>query len=140
LVDQSPELTLRHGECLLCVDLLDQRNSAAGRLDKVKRLRPARTDTRSPSVLTLTLVFSGSERKISSSLRPGTVISPGCARSCAGRHQFHLDRFRHAQSIVPGSQQHVRQHRHGLRRSTTPMTLCRGTSSSSRVAVSFMGI
>src|SRR2546429_6051963 len=116
-------------------------NSDAGRLDSVKRLRPARTDTRSPSVLSMMLTFSGNERKMSRSLRPGTVISPGCctltaqvATSSTSRSvPVTLSLLSRAASSTFASTGIV------CRRSTTPMTLWRGASSSSRAAVSFMG-
>jgi hypothetical protein len=88
------------------------------------------------------LVFSGNERKISSSFLPGMVMSPLCctltcvlATSSTSRSvPVMLSLLSRAASSTFASTGMV------WRRSTTPMTLCRGPRRSSREAVSFMGI
>ncbi len=81
---------------------------------------------------------------MSSSLRPGTVTSPACctltpllaalaATSSTSRSvPVMLSRFSRADNNTFASTGIV------CRRSTTPMTLCNGASSSSRVPVSFI--
>ncbi len=92
LVDQPPELSLADGERLLGVNFVDQGNSAAGSEDSVKRLLPPFSETRSPSVVSVTLVFSGSALKMSSSLRPGTVMSPAAALTPrSGGDELHFE-------------------------------------------------
>ena len=115
-------------------------NSAAGSVESVKRLRPARTTSRSLSALSVTLVPSGVARRISSSLRPGTVTSPGAdtvsvaalTSSTSRSVPVTLRRLFFALSSTFESTGMV------WRRSTTPITFCTGPRSSSRVAVIFM--
>ena len=81
------------GNCTVCCALMSSiiGNSAAGNVDRLKRLRPALMTTFSPSTVSDTDSFSGSARKISRNLRPGTVMSPGCLNRHFRRgHQLHF--------------------------------------------------
>ncbi len=66
------------GTCTVCWALMSSitGNSAAGSVDRLKRLRPALITTFSPSTARDTDSFSGSARRMSKNLRPGTVMSP----------------------------------------------------------------
>jgi hypothetical protein len=107
-------------------------------LDRV--LRPAFTDNLSLSVATVTVTPSGSARMMSRNLRPGTVMSPACATlislaatsSTSRSVPVMLSRLLRAESITFDNTGMV------WRRSTTPMTLCRGPRICSRDAVNFM--
>jgi len=86
----ASELTLSNRQSLLRIDLLDQRKFPAGRVDKVKRLRPALMDIRSPSVASVTLAPLATSGRFEHFL-PGMVMSRPAERSRARCYELHLE-------------------------------------------------
>ena len=116
--------------------------SPAGRVIRVKRLRPQRTVALSPSTLSVTLASSGRARRMSCSLRAGRVVSPGVSTCSSTRTDSSISR-----SVVVRVSSRSRADTSTLvrigsvcRRSTAPITCCSGLSSCSRLASSFIEV
>ena len=126
---------------LLRIDVLDQRKFRGRQRRELKRLRPALIETLLAFRDQRNVVFSGKERRISSSFRPGTVISPALLHGDLGRrHQLHLEVGGRDRQCARRALRNSTLASTGMvwRRSTTPMTACRGASNFSRSAVNFM--
>ncbi len=116
LVDQAPELALRHAECVLRVDLLDQR--------KLRRRQTRESEAAATRAqrYALTLGAHGDARLLrqrAENVEQFAARHRDVSRLLhvhrAGRHELHLQvGSRHAQAIIPRSEQHVGEHRHGL--------------------------
>src|SRR5690554_1314484 len=109
--------------------------SAAGRVARVKRLRPALTTALPSSTRKLMLASSGNDLQMSISLRAGTVISPASAGSSRViRPISSTSRSVPVNDSVFPSTTRRTLERTGrvCRRSTTPATSCRGFNRASR--------
>ena len=131
------------GTCTVCCELMSSitGNSAAGRVDRLKRLRPALMTTFSPSTVNDTDNFLRQRPQNIQEFPPGTVISPAVLhRHFGGRHQLHLQ-IRGSDRQLPLAHASNTFANTGMvwRRSTTPMTACKGANNFSRSAVNFMG-
>ena len=116
-------------------------NSAAGNVDKVKRLRPARTVTLPSSTVKEISTPSGRLLQISTSFRAGTVISPSAPSLCTSMRPTSS-----TSRSVPVSDKRLPSKLINTldkigsvcRRSTTPATRFKGLISASRDTENFI--
>ena len=108
--------------------------SLAGKVARVKRLRPAETVIFSPVWLTVILLPSGKARMISNSLRAGMVVSPSWASSTGLRATISTSRSVPVSDSCPPCTWTRKLARTGkvCRRSTTLTTCANGFRKASR--------
>ena len=115
-------------------------NSAAGNVANANFDRPDRTCSFSPLTLTDTSAPSGNARQMSSNLRPDTVISPPAWTSALVWATSSTSRSVAVTASSPSFATSNTLDRIGIvwRRSTTPITACRGFRRTSLLALNFI--